>query len=100
MFAAGLAIPEMRAIFGFFENLAASSAVTTIFRTDRIQRMTLFAFGTIPKVFACLADIANGFAGRAIPVSVTDKIGVMMFAAGFACPIVFAIFVFSQNFSA
>lgn len=100
MFAAGLAIPEMRAIFGFSENFTASGTVTTIFRTGRIQRMTLFAFGTIPKVFACLADVANGFAGRAIPMIVTHEIGVMVFAAGFACPIVFAIFVFSQNFAA
>ena len=55
--------------------------------------MTGFTLGAVPKITACFPDFGNGFAGRAIPMIAADKIGIMMFSAGFACPIMLAVLV-------
>lgn len=59
--------------------------------------MTGLALGAVPKITACFPDFGNGFAGRTIPEVRScfgaDKIGIMVFSAGFACPIMLTVLV-------
>ena len=102
MHAATFVIPEMCAVFGFHEDFTAFGTVQTTFRTDCIQRMTRFAFGTVPKMIARLTNLVSPLTIfiRTIPLTAANDIRRMMRLIRFAIPEMYAIFGLAENFIA
>lgn len=59
--------------------------------------MAGLTLGAVPEITACFPDFGNGFAGRTIPevrgCFGADKIGIMVFVADFARPIMLTVLV-------
>lgn len=86
------ACPITVTMLRFLQNRVAFRTIKASFLANVIQRMTLHTGGTIPEIFACFADVANGLAGRTIPAvrirSGTNIIRRVVYFAGIAVPVV------------
>ena len=91
-----IAVPVMRTTFRCSQYLSTVRTITVIFRrTGVADRMPLSATFAIPNVGAGFPDFQNALVLRAVPTVgiFAHKIGFVMFAAGFAPPVMRAVFV-------